>query len=166
MRSPDVAYQASRALSQTNILPCTSVRGQSGTTGINAIRIYDPVKQGDHDPTGDFVRRWVPELHMIPGKLVHEPWKLTPLEQRDYQFRPGTTYPERIVDHQSAVRAARETLTAFRRRTEAKRAASDTLRKHGSRASRNHRVRTSKRSPKSTQDNQLTLFASLDEPSD
>jgi deoxyribodipyrimidine photo-lyase len=143
------------------------IQMQSGTTGINAIRIYDPVKQGyDHDPTGDFVRRWVPELHLIPGKLVHEPWKLTPLEQRDYNYQLGTIYPERIVDHQSAVRAARETLTVFRRRIDTKRAANDTLRKHGSRASRNHRPRTSKRSSKSTPDNQLALFASLDEPSE
>ena len=36
---------------------------QSGTTGINSLRIYNPIKQGlDHDPDGSFIRRWCPEL--------------------------------------------------------------------------------------------------------
>ena len=40
---------------------------QSGVTGINAIRIYNPSKQQlDHDPEAYFVRRWVPELENIP----------------------------------------------------------------------------------------------------
>jgi deoxyribodipyrimidine photo-lyase len=35
---------------------------QSGTTGINTLRIYSPDKQAeDQDPAGEFVRRWVPE---------------------------------------------------------------------------------------------------------
>ena len=39
---------------------------QSGTTGINTIRIYNPVKQGyDHDPDGAFVKTWLPELSGI-----------------------------------------------------------------------------------------------------
>ena len=33
---------------------------QSGTTGINTVRIYNPVKQGyDQDPDGVFTRRWL-----------------------------------------------------------------------------------------------------------
>ncbi len=36
---------------------------RSGTTGINTIRIYNPVKQGlDQDPQQVFIRRWIPEL--------------------------------------------------------------------------------------------------------
>jgi deoxyribodipyrimidine photo-lyase len=35
------------------------------------IRIHDPVKQGyDHDPTGEFVRRWLPELSKIIKNLI------------------------------------------------------------------------------------------------
>jgi deoxyribodipyrimidine photo-lyase len=36
---------------------------QSGTTGINTLRIYNPTMQAlDHDPHGTFIRRWLPEL--------------------------------------------------------------------------------------------------------
>ena len=48
---------------------------QSGTTGINSIRIYNPIKHSiDQDPTGDFIKKWVPELKNVPGKLVGIPY--------------------------------------------------------------------------------------------
>jgi deoxyribodipyrimidine photo-lyase len=40
---------------------------QSGTTGINTTRVYNPIKQAhDHDPHGHFVRRWLPHLRKVP----------------------------------------------------------------------------------------------------
>lgn len=142
------------------------IQMQSGTTGINAIRIYDPVKQGyDHDPTGDFVRRWVPELEGIPGRLVHEPWKLSPLEQKEFHYAPGINYPAPIVEHREAVRKAREIITRFRKDSVASGVIQSTLQKHGSRASPRQRAgrtsnKTSRRSPADSA--QLSLFTQQD----
>jgi deoxyribodipyrimidine photo-lyase len=52
----------------------SQVQMQSGTTGINTLRIYNPVKQSqDHDPEGAFIRRWVPELADVPTDWIHSP---------------------------------------------------------------------------------------------
>lgn len=138
------------------------VQMQSGTTGINTIRIYDPIKQGyDHDPDGHFVRRWVPELSLIPGKLIHEPWKLSPLEQLECRFTPGSTYPNRIVEHREAVRKARDIVHRYRQQILREGSDKETLHKHGSRASRQHRPAAQRRTTKSTPttSKQISLFS-------
>jgi len=109
---------------------------QSGTTGINTVRIYNPVKQStDQDPDGRFIREWVPELRAVPDRFIHEPWKLSPIEAADIVFRPGADYPERVVDHVAAARRAREAVFG-RRRDPAFREIADAIQeKHGSRKS-------------------------------
>ena len=104
---------------------------QSGTTGINTVRIYNPVKQGfDQDPTGAFTRKWVPELDKIPDKYLQEPWKAE--NARDVL---GKAYPIRIVDHIAAAREARDRIWAVRRGADFNAEASAVAAKHGSRKS-------------------------------
>jgi deoxyribodipyrimidine photo-lyase len=103
---------------------------QSGETGINTVRIYSPAKQGyDQDPTGIFIREWVPELAAVPDAYLHEPWKLT----ADDRASLCPEYPERIVDHAAAAKAAKDKIYGLRRRPEARVEAIAVVQKHGSR---------------------------------
>ncbi|MEM6902645.1 MAG: deoxyribodipyrimidine photo-lyase [Pseudomonadota bacterium] len=109
---------------------------QSGTTGINTPRIYNPVKQGhDHDPDGDFIRRWVPELAGLAGRDLHEPWRADPMTLHGANVRLGDTYPNRLVDHEQAARDARQAIWGVRRGRAYRDAADDIQAQHGSRKS-------------------------------
>ena len=82
---------------------------QSGVTGINAIRIYNPVKQQiDHDPDSTFVKKWVPELKNMPNKFLYKPWELEKKYQEQIKVVIGRDYPEPMVDHATARNAALE----------------------------------------------------------
>ncbi|MEM7508549.1 MAG: FAD-binding domain-containing protein [Pseudomonadota bacterium] len=107
------------------------VQMQSGTTGINTIRIYNPVKQGlDQDPDGSFTRAWVPELAEIADEHLQTPWK-APNAGRVL----GKTYPHPIVDHLSAAKDAREKIWAVRKGPEFRAEAAAIQHRHGSRKS-------------------------------
>ena len=77
---------------------------QSGVTGINTLRIYNPVKQSyDQDPEGKFIRKWVPELADISLQWLHEPWKIN-----HHAASPlGKHYPFPLVINETAMKQAR-----------------------------------------------------------
>ncbi|RYF72867.1 MAG: deoxyribodipyrimidine photo-lyase [Cytophagaceae bacterium] len=75
------------------------IQMQSGMTGTNTVRIYNPVKQSqEHDPNGVFIKQWIPELANCPIAYIHEPWTMPPLEQDMAHFHVGIDYPAPIVD--------------------------------------------------------------------
>lgn len=106
------------------------VQMQSGVTGINTIRIYNPVKQGqDQDPQGTFTRRWVPELAAVPDAFLQEPWKWS-----GARSLLGRLYPEPLVDPAAAARAARDACWGLRKERGYREAAFEVIERHASRA--------------------------------
>ncbi len=83
----------------------------TGTDAAPYFRIFNPVLQGKKfDPQGDYLRRWLPELARVPGKYVHEPWKMSKNIQAEAGCLIGREYPQPIVDH---TLARQETLAAY-----------------------------------------------------
>lgn len=106
---------------------------QSGTTGINAIRIYNPIKQGiDHDSDGIFIKKWVKELQNVPKKFIHMPW-----ENLNYI----KDYPLPIVDELAARKAAASKIYKLRKEQSHKIESNKIYIKHGSRKPRVKKIK-------------------------
>lgn len=109
---------------------------QSGTTGINTVRMYSPTKQAlDHDPQGEFIARWCPELAGVPVPLRFTPWKLSDEQQRALGCVIGRDYPAPIVDEATAAKAAKERIFGARASKAAQAEADRVQSQHGSRKS-------------------------------
>jgi len=104
---------------------------QSGTTGINTIRIYNPIKNSEeHDPEGLFIKQWVPELIHIPADLIHEPYKLSSIEQQLYNCEIGKHYPFPIVNIEETRKYASDVVWSFRKNAAVKAEGKRILEKH------------------------------------
>ncbi|HMS67160.1 MAG TPA: deoxyribodipyrimidine photo-lyase [Saprospiraceae bacterium] len=89
---------------------------QSGVTGVNTIRIYNPIKNAqEHDEAGIFIKTWIPELKNVPTPLLFEPWKMTNIEQEMYQVFIGKDYPAPIVDIEISRKAASDIVWSFQK---------------------------------------------------
>jgi len=79
----------------------------SGADAAPYFRVFNPVSQGVRfDPSGDYVRTWVPELATLPDRFIHRPWDAPPQVLAEAGVALGTTYPLPIVDHAEARRRA------------------------------------------------------------
>lgn len=86
------------------------IQMQAGTTGVNALKIYNPIEHSEAlDPEGIFIRKWVPELADMPLQYLHRPW-LDPDAPEDY--------PAPIVDEGTARRSAQRLLRQLRKTPE------------------------------------------------
>jgi deoxyribodipyrimidine photo-lyase len=107
---------------------------QSGTTGINTTRVYNPVKQAmDHDPHGQFVRRWLPALRRVPDSWLFEPWRMSPDLQSRYGVTLGRDLPTPQVDLEDALRQSKARLHALRKQPEVRAGKAAVLERHASR---------------------------------
>lgn len=88
---------------------------QAAETGINNIRIYNPIKNSlEHDADATFIKKWVPELANLPLAFIHEPYLMTPLDEQFNNFKLGENYPYPIVDGKKARKKASDILFAMR----------------------------------------------------
>ncbi len=92
------------------------IQMQSGFTGTNTVRVYNPVKNAhDHDNEAVFIKKYVPELRRLPVHLAIEPWTISEMEETFYGFSYGIDYPERIVDIAETRRIALQKLYGHRK---------------------------------------------------
>jgi deoxyribodipyrimidine photo-lyase len=127
---------------------------QSGTTGINTTRVYNPVKQAaDHDPAGVFVRRWLPAMRSVPNAWLFEPWRMPDTLRQQHGLTQAMACAQPLVDLDCATRQAKQWLHARRAQPQVRAAKQQVLQRHGSR----QKGGKSSRRPASGADDQLTL---------
>ncbi len=89
----------------------------SGTDAAPYFRIFNPVLQSKKfDPDGSYIRRHVPALGRVPDEKIHEPWTMTPEEERAAGCCIGLDYPAPIVDHAAERRVALAMMEDIRKR--------------------------------------------------
>ena len=104
---------------------------QAGETGINMLRIYNPIKNSyEHDPDGEFIKKWVPELRDLPRAFVHEPYKMTYLDQKFNDFEIGINYPKPIVNMERTRKFASDFLWKMKKNPLVKEESSRILKLH------------------------------------
>lgn len=124
---------------------------QSGTTGINLTRVYNPIKQAqDHDVHGRFVRKWLPTMRQVPDTWLFEPWRMTQDVASNAGLLLGTDIIEPIVDLSQATRTAKERLHGRRNQPSVRAAKKSIIEKHASRAPMPQQKRSNTKSTKST----------------
>ncbi len=78
----------------------------TGTDVQPYFRIFNPLSQSQKfDPSGEYIRRWVPELRHLSASDIHAPWQMD---------TPPADYPAPIVDHTAARERALQAFAAIK----------------------------------------------------
>ena len=89
----------------------------SGADAAPYFRVFNPITQGEKfDETGDYVRKWCPELADLPRKYLYQPWEAGPLILHEAGIKLGETYPYPIVDHNAGRQRALDAYETLKQR--------------------------------------------------
>lgn len=70
-----------------------------GTDAAPYFRVFNPVLQGlKFDGTGEYVRRWVPEIAALPNEWIHKPWDAPMDVLASANLKMGSRYPWPIIE--------------------------------------------------------------------
>ena len=87
----------------------------SGADAAPYFRVFNPISQGSKfDPSGDYVRRWCPELARLPDKVLHAPFDTDPQVRLRAGVRLGERYPAPVVTHAAGRQRALDAYKALR----------------------------------------------------
>ena len=92
----------------------------SGADAAPYFRVFNPITQGEKfDETGNYVRKWCPELASLPRKYLYQPWEAGPLILKEAGITLGETYPQPIVDHKRGRERALEAYDILKEKRDA-----------------------------------------------
>ena len=71
----------------------------TGTDAAPYFRIFNPITQAQRfDPNGAYIKKFLPELKVIPIKYLFSPWEMPKNLSESINFVLGKDYPKPIVD--------------------------------------------------------------------
>ncbi len=80
-------------------------------------RIFNPARQGERfDADGTYVRKWVPELALLPDRHLHRPWAASAATLEAAGVTLGEDYPRPMVDLKASRREALEAFDRIKQR--------------------------------------------------